>query len=124
MKTYLCFLLVVFFLAGPSQAEGVEDVLPGTWNFISSSPTKDGTFELIEPTKIYWTLNADGSGLYYRKINQFNAPQVHDELRWSVKGKTLTLDGDLHYTIVDWDESRMTWLNPGKTQFIRVERQE
>ena len=135
MKNIVWLLLVVSFVAAPSLAEdsrdtekastklALKDALPGTWNYVSSSPTKDGVFTSIEPTKMFWTFNGDGSGLSYRKINEFNAARIHDELRWSVQGNTLTMDGDIHYTIVDWDESRMTWLNPSKTTYIRVEKQ-
>jgi len=101
----------------------VEDVLPGTWNYISSSTTKDGPFESIEPTKIYWTLNEDGTGVYYRKINQFNAASIHDDLRWKVKGKTLTMDGDIHYTIMAWGESWMVWRNPSGSTYLRVHKE-
>lgn len=135
MKNKLYCLFALLILAAPIQADNNPDteestpksslleVLPGTWNYVSSSTTRDGVFEPIEPTKIYWTLNSDGTGTYYRKINQFNAARIQEGLRWSVKGKTLTMDGDIHYTIVDWDTSRMIWQNPGKTTFLRVERQ-
>jgi hypothetical protein len=126
MKRYLCLLLFGTLLAVPEQADeksSLQGVLPGTWNYISDSPTKTGPFKSIEPTKIYWTLDPDGTGVYYRKINQFNAARVHDDLRWSVEGETLTLDGDLHYTIIDWDESWMIWQNPSKTIFFRVEKE-
>ena len=106
----------------PSTMLSIEEVLPGTWDYVSSSPTKDGPLKSIEPTKIYWTLNANGTGVYYRKINQFSAASVHDKLRWKVKGKTLTMDGDLHYTIIEWGESWMIWRNPSGTTYFRVEK--
>lgn len=107
----------------PSTMLSLEEVLPGTWNYISDSPTKDGIFKPVEPAKLYWKLNADGSGTYYRKINQFNAPMVHDKLRWSIKGKTLTMDGDLHYTVIEWGESWMIWRNPSGSTYFRVEKE-
>ncbi len=130
MKKVLWLLFVVSLLATPSQADDrrvadttLSQALPGTWNYVSDSTTRDGVFRPIEPTKIFWTLHPDGTGKYYRKINEFNAARVDDQLRWSVKGKTLTIDGDLHYTIIDWDESWMIWLNPSKKTFIRLEKQ-
>ena len=102
----------------------LKDVLPGTWDYVSSSPTKTGTFQPIEPTKIYWILNADGSGIYYRKINRFNAASVHDQLRWKVEGETVTMDGDIHYTVLDWGKTWMTWVNPSKTTYFRIEKRQ
>lgn len=126
MQKIFCLLLLTFLLAGSAQCDenrSLKETLVGTWNYVSASPKKAGPFKSVKPTKIYWTLRADGSGVYYRKINQFNAASVHDKLTWSVKDRTLTLDGDLHYTIVEWDESRMLWQNPSKTTFFVVEKE-